>query len=582
MRRSTRSLARRFSCSANAGKSTTLISVGLLLSALPLSVVLANPVFDSRSGTWKHPRSIPGTVPLNSAQDETGAPSAGSSWSFSPNVRVHPVDSSQHLWPDVTVGSDGEIGVAWMDDHSAGGYHIFYSASNDAGATWSTPEKVDTRVAGAYSKFVDMEFTPSGIPVLVWEDDRTGSIQVYFSKRDPDKGGTPWTTNVRINAAGGSPSGSDFMNPSLAVLDDDRYFVAWTDWREGVFNQVYGRSTTDGGVSWGTETKVSDGLGFQPVAGDPCFIVDPSSTPGSETLYCVTNDWRGNAPGGRYPNVYFYRSTNGGGTWSVGVRVNDIEPYYQQASSHALVRLDDGTLVAGWMNDHTQSSTHYRICRSTNQGATWESSVQVDQAAQGTDVYNSVAALGQTLFAVFGAYEGNWNAYFRASPDGGLTWDEPMVRVDDDASSAAAGNAVLAPVSSAEVQVVWQDSRTSPFNWKIYAARGTRENTGVDVSTQIPMPSITVSPNPARAGDPITIVIGAGMRSLGVGGEIAADQVRVLDASGRLIRQLPISGGLAVWDGRGVSGEAMSAGVYLVQARSAQQHANQARVVVVK
>jgi hypothetical protein len=582
MRRSTRSLARRFSCSAKAGVGTILVSVGLLLSAFPLSVVLASPAFDSRSGTWKHPRSIPGTVPLDSAHDETRAESGASTWSFSPNVRVHPVESGQHLWPDVAVGSDGEIGVAWMDDHSAGGYHIFYSASSDAGATWSTPEKVDSRAGGAYSKFVDMEFTPSGIPVLVWEDDRTGSIQLHFSKRNPDSGGTPWTTNVRINTAGGSPSGSDFMNPSLAVLDDDRYFVAWTDWREGVFYQVYGRSTTDGGVSWGTETKVSDGLGFQPVAGDPCLIVDPSSTPGSETLYCVTNDWRGNVPGGRYPNVYFYRSTNGGGTWSVGVRVNDLEPYYQQVSSHALVRLDDGTLVAGWMNDHTQSSTHYRICRSTNEGATWESSVQVDQAAQGTDVYNSVAALGQTLFAVFGVYEGSWNAYFRASPDGGLTWDEPMVRVDDDASSSAAGNAVLAPVSSAEVQVVWQDNRTSPFNWKIYTARGTRDNTGVDASAQIGMPSITVSPNPARAGDPVTFVIGAGMRSLGTGGEIAPDRVRVLDASGRLVRQLRISGGLAVWDGRGLSGEAMSAGVYLVQASSAQRQTNQSRVVVVK
>src|SRR6185503_18747193 len=96
---------------------------------------------------------------------------------------------------------------------------------------------------GTYSKFPDIEFTPAGVPVVVWEDDRSGGFNVYVAARDSAATLNPWARNIRVNTTGGAPSTYDFMDASVAVLDENRWFVAWTDWREGVYNQVYMRAT---------------------------------------------------------------------------------------------------------------------------------------------------------------------------------------------------------------------------------------------------------------------------------------------------------------------------------------------------
>ena len=527
-------------------------------------------VHDPATDTWRLPRALaPGLPP---AKDAPPALAAGDCvWDFAANVRTHPAQAAQSLWPDVAYGPAGLVGVAWMDDHLPGGYHIFYSASTDGGLTWSPSEKVDTRTVGSYSKFPDLDFTPSGIPVVVWEDDRFGGINVFLSRRDPAGGGNPWTANVRVNTAGSPPSGSDFMNPSLAVRDNGRFYVAWTDWREGIFHQVYIRRTSDAGASWSTETQVSDELGFEPLAGDPCLIAVPAGgASGGEVLACVTNDWRGDKPGGRFPNVYAYRSTNGGSTWSIGVQVNDIDLYFQQVSSHALVRVEDGTLAAGWLNGDFVSS-HFHVSVSTDLGETWGASVPADPPSNGgVGTYSSLAVAGGTVFAAFDLYEANWNAYFRASTDGGRTWTEGACRMDDDVTGSASGNTVLAARSTTEVMGAWMDNRPGAA-WQIYSSRGIREVTAVEpeaaggASGIAPAATITLAPNPSSGGALVAI----GVRAEGAPAMAAVPlRFRILDAQGRTVAILDptASGGglIAQWDGTGGRGRAVPPGIYWV------------------
>ena len=541
-----------------------------------------------------------GAMPAANAREEGSALSAhdskrsreersvaGAAWDFSPNVVLHPAaEPAQHLWPDIAWSATGVIGAAWMDDHASGGYHIFYTQSTDDGVTWSTPEKVDDRASGFYSKFVDIEFTPTGIPVVVWEDDRSGesNINVYMSKRTG--GASPWTTNVRVNTAGSPPGNSYFMNPSLAVVDDNRWFVAWTDWREGVLNQVYARGTTNAGATWGSESRVSDGLGFDPVAADPCLIANTGTTSaiGAEILYCVTNDWRGNVPGGRYPNVYFYRSSDGGATWSVGVRVNDIEPLYQQVSSHALVRAVDGAIVAGWLSAVTGPS-QLRTCFSTNEGNKWSPSVQVDElipGSSGTGTFSSIAASDAGVVAVFDLYETSWNAYFRGSSDGGRTWVEPSVRVDDDGGSAPTSNPVVSVDALGRVAAAWSDGRAPSSNWKIFASVGERDVTSVGGPGEGSNSSVRLVaiPNPARASQAVRFALGP--LSGESAGALTTDQreIRIYDAAGRRVRTLVLEGGATEWDGRDASGAPVAPGVYW--ARAAFSHEARTRLVLLR
>jgi hypothetical protein len=540
-----------------------LLAAAILLAApaAPAAPAAAAPRLDPATQAWKIERSL---APAPAASVPGDGSNLVCEWLFAVNRRAHFETAGQHLWPDIAAGPDGTIAIAWMDDHRPGEYHIFYTYSTDGGATWAAAEQVDTRTTGDASKFVDLDFTPEGIPVAVWEDDRAGAINVYLSKRDPAAGGVPWTPNVRINTAGSSPGPSDFMNASLAVLDDTRYFVAWTDWREGPFHQVYVRGTADGGDTWGAETRVSDGLGFQPVAGDPCLIADPlSGPPGEEILSCVANDWRGDVPGGRYPNAYFYRSADGGATWSAGIQVNDIEPYYQQVSSHALVQLTGGALTAGWLNNQDLLSHHLRTSVSTDQGATWQASAQADPPSPGgTGTYSSIAAHDGWVFAGFDLLAGNWDAYFRASSDGGRTWTEDACRMDDDSSGGAAQNTVLAPVTTEIVHGAWSDTRPGLGSWKIYTSRGERGATGIADPPPAPATPVGLSsaPNPSRIGEPVRIevrapaVIGGGSRLL------------ICDAAGRAVSSLALPpGGVAHWDGRDRAGRMAPPGIYWIQ-----------------
>ncbi len=554
--------------SVHAALLVMLCLTGLSLPSPAQTAGAGEAVWRAETKIWTLVEPLPPLAGGGAAAGGAAAPPSGeipaavsreTSWYFTPSARVHPDEAGQHIWADIDLAPDGTLGLAWMDEHASGGYHIFYSFSTDHGMSWSLPERVDDRTTGAYSRFVSLDFTPSGMAAVAWEDNRTGVFNVYFSKRDlalPSH----WTPNARVNTAGSPPSAGDYMDASLAILDESRYFVAWTDWREGVFHQVYMRATRDGGLTWGTETRVSDGLGYQPVAGSPCLIVDPTSgsTPGTEVLYCVTNDWRGNVPGGRYPNVYFYRSATGGSSWSIGVRVNDVEPYYQQVASRALVWLDGGRLACGWLNNPDLMLHHFHVNTSIDAGASWSASQRVDEPSPGgTGTYSSLAAWGEWVFAAFGIYESDWNVYFRASADGGASWVDPMVRIDDDLSGAPANSPVLAARGNDEVCVAWEDGRAPGTNWKIFASVGTRSGGAVgELAARDAM--LRVHPNPcALTGEVMLELSGAAAAAAACIGPVG-----IYDSAGRRVRLLRAVGAAAPWDGRDEAGRRLPAGLY--------------------
>lgn len=525
----------------------------------PLPFSSAQAIFSPLTNTWKIDSRAVGPGELTApwfSEFDSGAPSVRAClWDYTANVCAHPPLSGQAVWQDIDVSPDGsKIGVVWMDDHTFS-YHVYYAQSTDDGATWSTPEPVDTRVGGNLSRFPDLEFAPSGIPIVIWEDDRQGTsgMNVYISRRTG--GFPPWSANIKVNDTGTPPGLTDFMNASLAVLSETRFFVAWTDWREGVFHQVYMSSTTNSGATWSSPAvRVSDELGFDPVAGDPNLAVDPTSSPSSASLICLTNDWRGDEPGGRYPNVYAYRSTDGGASWSTGVQVNDISAYYQQVTGHSIVILNDGTRTAGWFNSPA-GTDHLSTNVSTDEGATWSASVLADPA--GCGVYPSIATNGSWVFAALDSYHGGWDISFRASSDGGRSWTEETCRIDDDTSGAVAETPVIAIGPTSKAYVTWMDSRPGYGTWKTYTTRVTSQVTAVENLVAAPAQGMLLcSPNPSFAGSPVRIALPSG-----------DGRVQIFDTSGRLVREVASTSGEAQWDGKDSRGKEAAPGAYFLALR---------------
>ena len=550
-------------------KALLVVSLGLAITsnamADPAASSSPRAIHSSITNTWKIDRRSPGpgesVAPWISELDSGAASARACLWDFTPNVPAHPPLSGQAIWQDIEVSPDGsKIGIVWMDDHTFS-YHVYYAQSTDDGTTWSSPpEVVDTRVGGNLSRFPDLEFAPSGIPVVIWEDDRQGTsgMNVYISRRTG--GAPPWSTNIRVNDAGTPPGLSDFMNSSLAILTETHFFVAWTDWREGPLYQVYMSSTTNSGATWSTPAvRVSDELGFDPVAGDPNLAVDPTSNPSSASLICLTNDWRGDVPGGRYPNVFAYRSTNGGASWSTGVQVNDVSAFYQQVTGHSIVILNNGTRTAGWFNSPTAGDDHLHTNVSTNQGVTWSLSVPADPAGSG--VYPSIASNGTWVFAAFDSYRNGWDIYFRASPDGGRSWTEDACRIDDDATGAPSQTPVIAIGPTSKAYATWMDGRPGFGTWKTYTTRVTSQVTAVEPLASAPAQGILqCSPNPSYAGSPVRIVLPYG-----------DGRVQIFDTAGRLVREVASSSGEAHWDGKDSGGKESAPGVYFLSLREDQR-----------
>jgi hypothetical protein len=297
------------------------------------------------------------------------------------------------------------------------------------------------------------------------------------------------------------------------------------------------------------------------VAGDPSLTVDIYDASDQPALLCVWNDWRGNVPGGRYPEVYFARSTDGGVNWTTpNVRVNDISDYYQQVSSRVIWATESGRIAVGWYNDDFVGPNEMRVSLSDDLGLTWGASTAVSDPVTGCAVAVNLAGgrADDLMTSWMGYVDGaSWNIYFRASADAGSSWGT-LVRVDDDTTGAATYNPITAVTPNGDPVVAMQDSRPEFGPYNIWVALGTYEPSLVGEPHAAVAGALTVSPNPAWGSAAISWRLPASSRSTDA-------RLAILDPAGRVVLERPVqlTGG-HLW--RGLSGDqSPAAGVYFVR-----------------
>lgn len=165
---------------------------------------------------------------LNASSSETGSiffaasSDDGASWS-SPII----VSDSGFAFPHIAVSVAGEsVYVVWEDavgplDH----YDIFFAKSINSGTSWSTPVNVSNNTGFSMSPYLAV--TPSRV-LLVWSDDTdtfSGHSDVFFSKSAD--GGANWTSPVNISQNTGFSTW-----PEMTTLDNDA-FIIWGDTSAG-------------------------------------------------------------------------------------------------------------------------------------------------------------------------------------------------------------------------------------------------------------------------------------------------------------------------------------------------------------
>jgi len=160
---------------------------------------------------------------------------------------------------------------------------------------------------------------------VVWCDKRDGNCENYYKRSDD--GGTTWGMDTRLTYNPGTQCA-----PGIAV-SGSYVHVVWPDYRNGNY-EIYYKRSTDGGTTWGIDTKISNG---------PTTVHQPSIAVSGSYVHVV---WRDNRHGDA--EVYYNRSTDGGTTWGIDTRLTDTLSVYVWFPSVAVL---DSNIHVVWDDD---------------------------------------------------------------------------------------------------------------------------------------------------------------------------------------------------------------------------------------
>ena len=233
----------------------------------------------------------------------------GTTWSPSSLIPVASSEYPRSSDPAVTVDTAGNFYIATIsitDRNDAGKILIF--KSTDQGETFALHSAAPSDTVEVYDdkEYIVCDYTPSSpycnnLYISWTRFTLNTSFVGNFFTRSTD-GGLTWSPSLEFDDAGNGGQGSD-----PAVGSNGDIYVVWEN------GGVYFDKSTDGGASFGTDQL----LPINCYNGFPSIAVDHSGGPNDGTLYVVGTDWNGDY------DVYFTSSTDGGNTWSTGLRVND-------------------------------------------------------------------------------------------------------------------------------------------------------------------------------------------------------------------------------------------------------------------
>jgi hypothetical protein len=134
-------------------------------------------------------------------------------------------------YPSVAVNSNGSLFVAWSDV-ATGDWDIVVSRSDDGGATWSRPVRVnDSDTGDQWTAALAVD----GHDRLhaAWYDTRTGSVNLFYATSMD--GGSTWSENIKITDQETPQATTTRLSEYIGLAADRNgtVYMAWTDWRDG-------------------------------------------------------------------------------------------------------------------------------------------------------------------------------------------------------------------------------------------------------------------------------------------------------------------------------------------------------------
>ncbi len=210
----------------------------------------------------------------------------------------------------------------------------------------------------------------------------TDSSRILFS-RSTDKGAS-WSAPVRVSdRAGDCLDGGNTVEGAVpAIGPDGQVYLSWS----GPLGIVFDKST-DGGVTWGTDSFVTSQPGGWDFAvpgiyrcnGMPVTACDEGNSPYRGNIYICWSDQRN---GFDNTDIFFIKSTDGGTSWGPVKKVNDDTTSTQQFFAWMTVDQTTGRIYFVFYDrrNTTGNATDVTMAKSIDGGETFQN-IKVSQSS---------------------------------------------------------------------------------------------------------------------------------------------------------------------------------------------------------
>jgi hypothetical protein len=237
--------------------------------------------------------------------------------------------------PVVAMNEGGSFAVAW-EDRRDGDYNIYAQRYDADGNPVAGNFEVNDDAGSDGQRAPALDILFDGTTVLVWEDDRNGSNDVYAQRFTGD--GVPIGPNMKVNEDGADIYGYD---PAVSFDGDGGFVVAWEDGRNDD-GDVYAQRYASDGMAVGGNFRVNDDA-------TTVYQAEPSVSANANGEFVIA--WTDRREGDE--DIYAQRYENDGAPLNVNFRVTSTSEKTQWSPN---VALRDDRIYMAWVDSRAGGS----------------------------------------------------------------------------------------------------------------------------------------------------------------------------------------------------------------------------------
>jgi hypothetical protein len=308
-------------------------------------------------------------------------------WDAFDNDRVYVLrstDGGQSFATTLTRAFSRNSNVALVPKLQAGGSTVLLRVvedngalsvqrSADHGATFSAAQVLAStaRFEAPQPHKSYLARTAAGTWGAAWTDDRDdsyfGDLRDLYVRTSTDDGVT-WGAEQRVD--GGVTGSAKTGLAGIAAVDNDDLLVAYRDFRDdGVDANVYINRSTAANPDFSTNEQRIDA--DRTTRNPRTDLTGNVATDGVDRSYAIVSAW----DPGPYADIFVAASSDAGYSYQQPVRVNTSTPGDEQNLQPQVAALSDGHVYAAYKEvDRATGNTQLRFNRSTDYGMTWQPS----------------------------------------------------------------------------------------------------------------------------------------------------------------------------------------------------------------